>query len=61
MAQSNMHKNKSDGFLEIAVKAVKLAGQIVVEHLGKISKRILTSNRHLTLSLLLTENQKKSS
>ena len=34
-----MHKNKSDGFLEIAVKAVKLAGQIVVEHLGKISKK----------------------
>ncbi len=39
MAQSNMHKNKSDGFLEIAVKAVKLAGQIVVEHLGKISQK----------------------
>jgi myo-inositol-1(or 4)-monophosphatase len=34
-----MHKNKSDGFLEIAVKAVKLAGQIVVEHLGKISRK----------------------
>jgi len=34
-----MHKNKSDGFLEIAVKAVKLAGQIVVEHLGKISQK----------------------
>ena len=34
-----MHKNKSAGFLEIAVKAVKLAGQIVVEHLGKISQK----------------------
>lgn len=34
-----MHKNKSDEFLEVAVKAARLAGQIIVEHLGKISKK----------------------
>jgi myo-inositol-1(or 4)-monophosphatase len=39
MAQSNMHKNKPDGYLELAVKAARLAGQKVVEHLGKISKK----------------------
>jgi myo-inositol-1(or 4)-monophosphatase len=33
-----MHENKLNGPLEIAVKAAKLAGLIIVEHLGKISK-----------------------
>jgi len=34
-----MREHNSEEFLEIAVKAAKLAGQIIVEHLGKISKR----------------------
>jgi myo-inositol-1(or 4)-monophosphatase len=34
-----MHENKSNEFLEIAIKAARLAGQIIVEHLGKISKK----------------------
>lgn len=34
-----MHENKSDEFLEVAIKAARLAGQIIVKHLGKISKR----------------------
>jgi myo-inositol-1(or 4)-monophosphatase len=34
-----MHKNKSNEFLEVAVKAARLSGQIIVEHVGKISKK----------------------
>lgn len=33
-----MHENKSNEFLEIAIKAARLAGQIIVNHLGKISE-----------------------
>lgn len=38
MGHSHRQINGSNDFLEIAVKAAKLAGQIIVEHLGKISK-----------------------
>jgi myo-inositol-1(or 4)-monophosphatase len=39
MEQTNRQINGPDDFLEIAVKAAKLAGQIIVEHIGKISKK----------------------
>ena len=38
MEHTNRQINGPDDFLEIAVKAAKLAGQIIVEHLGKISR-----------------------
>jgi len=39
MEHTNRQINGPNEFLEIAVKAAKLAGQIIVEHLGKISKK----------------------
>jgi myo-inositol-1(or 4)-monophosphatase len=39
MEHTNRQLNGPNDFLEIAVKAAKLAGQIIVEHLGKISKK----------------------
>jgi myo-inositol-1(or 4)-monophosphatase len=39
MEHTNRQINGPDNFLEIAVKAAKLAGQIIVERLGKISKK----------------------
>jgi myo-inositol-1(or 4)-monophosphatase len=39
MEHTNRQINGPDDFLEIAVKAAKLAGQIIVERLGKISKK----------------------
>jgi myo-inositol-1(or 4)-monophosphatase len=39
MEHTNRQINGPNDFLEIAVKAAKLAGEIIVEHLGKISKK----------------------
>ena len=45
MEHTNSQINRSNDFLEIAVKAAKLAGQIIVEHLGKISKKDIDLKR----------------
>ena len=45
MEHTNSQINRSNDFLEIAVKAAKLAGQIIVEHLGKISKNDIDLKR----------------
>jgi len=39
MANRNRQTNRKSEFLEIAVKAARLGGQLIVGHLGKISKK----------------------
>ena len=39
MINRNRQTNSTTEFLEIAVKAARLAGQLIVQHLGKISKK----------------------